>query len=71
MAKTIVELRKTFLEEYDRFIRNISDENAWLEWIECGLPDGYDDEDLEFFANDEEEWKEITKLFYEISVKYQ
>lgn len=59
------ELKKKLVREMDEYVRNISDERAWLCWIQDGVPDGATDDDYDWFAEKEniDEWCELCALF--------
>ena len=62
-----IELRKDFLKQFDNYIINeIGDEELIDQWLMGGLPDGYTDEDLDFIANDDDEWNDVVDLFSRI-----
>lgn len=60
---TMKQIKIKLLHEMDNFIRNIGDEDILETWLMCGLPDGADEEDYIFFAENEENWTEICSLF--------
>ncbi len=62
------ELKKKLVRDMDEYVRNISDENAWLWWIEDGVPDGATDDDYDWFAEQENEddWCALCALFGKI-----
>lgn len=64
----LIKDRMKILKEMDAYIYNIGDENLIDRWLMCGLPDGWDDEDLADIACDNALWKEICELFGEIVV---
>lgn len=69
MAKIIdktelVMYRKDFLRQMDDYVKDmIGDETITQEWLSNGLPDGYDDIDLEEIASDDELWLDCVKCF--------
>ena len=48
----------------------IGDELGTEIWFQCGVPDGADEETLMEIAEDEKEFKRITKWFYHILDTY-
>lgn len=69
MAKIIdktelVMYRKDFLRQMDDYVKDmIGDETITQEWLSSGLPDGYDDIDLEEIASDDDLWLDCVKCF--------
>ena len=69
MAKIIdktelVMYRKDFLRQMDDYVKNIiGDESIIMKWLMCGLPDGYNEIDLEGIASDEELWLDCVNCF--------
>ena len=62
--KTIIELRKDFLKQFDDYIINdIGDEEIIEQWLMGGLPDAWTEEDLDYIATDEEQWCYVCGLF--------
>lgn len=60
----ITKCRIEFLKQFDYYIRNIiGDEEITDVWLMLGLCDGYDDEELDFIANNEECWLECVEAF--------
>lgn len=61
---TMVQTKVNLLHQMDEFIRKIDEDETLLEtWLMCGIPDAATEEDFLFFAEDEEEWKDICELF--------
>lgn len=48
----------------------IGDEFTTEIWLQCGVPDGADEEELMEIAESVKEFKRITKLFYQILDTY-
>ena len=70
MKNETIELRKNFLKQFDNYIINvIGDEELIEAWLICGLPDEYTEEDLDFIANDDNEWNDVVNLFSRICKK--
>lgn len=69
MAKIIdrselVMYRKEFLKQMDDYIKDmIGDESIIMKWLMGGLPDGYNEIDLEEIASDDELWLDCVKCF--------
>lgn len=61
--ETTYEERLALVREMDDTARNIDDEDAVFLWLTYGCPDCSTEEDYEFFAEDEEEYMELRKLF--------
>lgn len=64
MKNETIELRKNFLKQFDYYIiNNIGDEEIIEQWLMCGLPNEYTEEDLDFIANNDDEWNSVVDLF--------
>ena len=69
MAKIIdrtelVMYRKDFLRQMDDYVKDmIGDETITQKWLMGGLPDGYDETDLEEIASDDELWLDCVTCF--------
>lgn len=65
MRMTEIEMRKMFLRQFDEYVCDyIGDEEITCNvWLATGVPDGYDDEELDFIANDEECWLSCVNAF--------
>ena len=62
--KEIYKLRVNFLKQFDKYVRDdIGDENITDYWLQYGIPDGSDDEDLLEIAKDEEQWVDMVNAF--------
>lgn len=60
----ITKCRMEFLKQFDCYIRNtIGDGGITEEWMMIGLPDGYDEDDLEEIALDDELWLDCVNYF--------
>lgn len=68
--KDVINSRIAVLKAMDNAIRNMNDEMAVDPWLMCGVPDGADDDDYEYIAEDHEEYAEMVKLFAKIVKKY-
>ena len=57
-------LRANLLGGMDAYVReHLDDENYLTAWLELGVPDGADEEELMEIAGDEEEFNRIAKVF--------
>ena len=54
----------------DTYIRNLNDEDAMEEWLMEGVPDGADEEDLAWFADNLDEWIDLCNLFGKLVKRY-
>lgn len=54
------------LRKMDIAVRNIDRESALARWLTYGIPDGSDSDDLFEFAEDENTYDQITRLFIDI-----
>lgn len=69
MAKVInrtelVMYRKEFLRQMDDYVKDmIGNETIIQKWLTNGLPDGYDDIDLEEIASDDSLWLDCVNCF--------
>lgn len=62
--ENIERIRQIMLVNMDAIIRcDIDDENIIEGWLMGGLPDGYDQEDLDDIAADDEMWTDIVECF--------
>lgn len=65
----LIKDRMKILKEMDAYIYDIGDEHITNKWLMCGLPDGWDDEDLADIACDDWLWKEVCETFGRIVAK--
>lgn len=57
-------LRANLLGGMDAYVREvIDDEDYFMGWLELGVPDGADEEELMEIAGDEEEFIRISEYF--------
>lgn len=63
-------LKMNILGGMNEYILNLNDEDAIEPWLMCGVPDGATEDDLEYIAEDYEEWVDIVNLFARIVKKY-
>lgn len=59
----LIDTRKRLAEEMHVYIIEMGDENIWMDWIMFGVPDEPTEEDFEFFAENDDEWEHLCKLF--------
>ena len=60
----ITKCRIEFLKQFDYYIRNIiEDDDITEEWLMLGLPDGYNEVDLDDIALDDELWIDCVNCF--------
>lgn len=62
---TTKDLRKKLLVQFDEYVRNeIGDDDITCDvWLSEGLPDGYNEDDLNEIAEDDELWLDCVKAF--------
>ena len=69
--KQATTLRANILGGMNAYVLDvIGDELGTEIWFQCGVPDGVDEEMLMEIAEDEKEFKRITKWFYHILDTY-
>lgn len=56
-------LRANLLGGMDSYIKELGDEEIWMDWITEGVPDECDEKALMEIANDESEFLRITRAF--------
>jgi hypothetical protein len=59
-------LRANLLGGMNSYIKELGDEEIWVEWIAFGVPDECDEDTLMEIANDEPEFVRITKVFHSL-----
>lgn len=59
----LVATRKRLVEEMHTYIIEMGDEKIWMNWITLGVPDCPTEEDFEWFAENDDEWEDLCKLF--------
>ena len=60
----MIRVRKNLLKQMDTFIRENIDEDVVIDvWLACGLEDGWDDDILTKYANDDDSWNDCIKIF--------
>ena len=65
----MIVLKMNMLGGMNEYIKNLSDEDAYMRWINF-VPDECDEDDLLFIATDEELWTDTCKLFGRLVGKY-
>lgn len=63
-SKEALILRANLLGGMDSYMKELGDEEIWMEWITYGIPDECDEETLMAIAEDEPEFVRITKIFH-------
>lgn len=63
----LVATRKRLAEEMHIHIIEMGDEKIWMDWITLGVPDEPSEEDFEWFAENDDEWEDLCKLFGELT----
>ena len=64
-----MEARILQLKAMHEVMLNANDENIYMSWITCGVPDCPSDDDYEFIAEDDETYNEVVDLFIEFVSK--
>ena len=60
----IIRTRTVILAQMDAVIHcDIGDEAISESWLMCGVPDGWDVEDLNDIAADDDSWNEVVECF--------
>ena len=62
----LIKIRIELAKQMNQYIINLGDEEIYDAWFEEGIPDGPQEDDYKFFANDDEQWKELCELFGEL-----
>ena len=61
---SIIQFRAKLMREMDNYVReNIQDEDLFMYWLQDGVPDASDDEDLLEYAAIESCWMNIINAF--------
>lgn len=58
--------RMSQLKAMHEVMINANDENIYMSWITCGVPDCPSDDDYEFIAEDDENYNEVVDLFIKL-----
>ncbi len=59
----LIKMRIEFAKQMNDYIINLGDEEIYDVWFALGIPDEPQEDDYEFFANDDEEWRDLCQLF--------
>lgn len=60
----MIETRKNLLKKMDTFLKENIREDVVIDlWLAYGLEDGWDDDILAQYANDDESWNDCVKIF--------
>jgi hypothetical protein len=72
MSKNEIQvLRANILGGMDAYVReHLDDENYFMAWLELGVPDGADEEELMEIAGDEEDFNRITRVFSDLIINF-
>ena len=66
MNKVTKESRVKQLKAMHEVMINANNENIYMSWISCGVPDCPQEDDYEFIAEDDENYNDIVDLFIEL-----
>ena len=67
MKWTMIESKVKILREMDLYVRNLQiSEHRFFYWLDYGVPDGYDEDDLIEIAKDEDLWIQTVHVFAHI-----
>ena len=69
--KEIIELRVKFLWDFHKYIIELGDEEIYLAWIEEGVPDEPDDDDMLEIAEDDALWFDTVEVFSRLTAEYE
>lgn len=58
-----IEVRLQIVKKMDEVVRNFNDEELIMTWLMVGCPDASTEEDYLWFAEDEQEYLDLVKLF--------
>ena len=62
--ENIIRTRTIILSQMDAVVRcDIRDEDIIESWLMCGVPDGWDNDDLVEIAADDDMWTEVVECF--------
>lgn len=61
----MIEERIKFLKQFDEYMIENADENAFKYWLMAGVPDECDESMYRFIASDEECWLNCVEAFAE------
>ena len=66
MKQTRIEI----LKQMNQYIIDLGDEEVWIEWIALGVPDEASDDDYDFIASTDYEWKDVVEVFANLTKEY-
>lgn len=66
----IEKARVKILKAMHEIISSLNDEEAYMDWIEIGVPDEPVDDDFRFIASDETSYKSVLDAFKRIYTEY-
>lgn len=66
MNKYVAESRKNTVRAMDEIVRNFNDEDIIMTWLSVGVPDDADDDDYAWFAENDDEFADLVKLFFRL-----
>ena len=55
------------VKKMDKYVCDTCSERKWMTWIALGVPDAATEDDYEWFADDEGEFKELRELFIDLT----
>jgi len=67
--RDVINSRIAVLKAMDNAVRNMNDEDVFASWWTDGVPDGADEGDYLFIAEDHENYKDVVRVFAKC-VKY-
>ncbi len=68
--RDVIKSRIAVLKTMDKAVRNMNDEDAFTPWLMGGVPDGADENDYEFIAENHEYYVGTVELFTNIIKSY-
>jgi len=63
--------RIQILKEMHHIMINMSNEDAYMDWIAYGIPDEPTDDDFDFIAEDPESFADCVKWFFDVGHEYR
>ena len=69
--KEIIKLRVQFLWDFHKYIIELGDEDIYLAWVEEGVPDEPDDDDMLEIAEDDALWVDTVEVFSRLTAEYE
>ena len=69
MNHITIEMRVAQLKAMHEVMVNANNENIYMSWVTCGVPDCPQDDDYEFIAEDNERYNETVDLFVKLVSK--